>query len=133
MFLLPLRSSVFLFFSNYKIDFFYFIKNKSISKSTILSNNMYVIFVAYNYHSNHEFNTNMFVAEDNATAEKMAKKWIFNMVRYCLDLKDMENAEGDTEEYIEQMLTNDTLHDVICFIEEHSDYAVDVSTVVYNH
>lgn len=34
---------------------------------------MYVIFVAYNYHSNHEFNTNMFVSEDNAKAEKNRK------------------------------------------------------------
>ena len=45
----------------------------------------------------------------------------------------MENDQGDTEEYIEQMLANDTLHDVICFIEEHSDYAVEVSIAVYNN
>ena len=94
---------------------------------------MYVIFVAYSYHSNDEFNTNMFVDEDNATAEKMAKKWLFDRVRYILDLKDMENDKGDTEEYIEKMLKNDTLQDVVCFIEEHSDYAVEISIEVYNH
>lgn len=31
------------------------------------------------------------------------------------------------------MLTNDTLHDIVCFIEEHSDYAVDISIERYNH
>jgi len=75
----------------------------------------------------------MFVAEDNATAEKMAKEWLFNMVRYCLDLKDMENAQGDTKEYIDMMLLNDSLHDVIRFIEEHSDYVVEVCIEVYNN
>ena len=57
---------------------------------------MYVIFVAYNYHSNSEFNTNMFTAEDNAEAEKMAKNWLFDRVRYILDLKDLKKFEKIT-------------------------------------
>ena len=94
---------------------------------------MYVIFVAYNYHSNSEFTTNMFTAEDNAEAEKMAKNWLFDRVRYILDLKDLKNEYGDTEEYIEKMLKDDTLNKVVCFIEEYSDYAVDVSIERYKH
>lgn len=94
---------------------------------------MYVIFVAYNYHSNHEFNTNMFTAEDKVEVEKMAKKWLFDRVRYILDLNDIEKGEENMEEYIEKMLTNDTLRDVICFIEEHCDYEVDINIETYNH